>query len=118
MEAIPDKDWIFFSWDQPSCGERNGIILNYTYTLTPANQEGTTEGNNITLQGLNPCTDYTLSISAVTSVGAGVNGQLKQTTENDGKHSNTNVNFWATYSPQFKKDFKVMAVNMSFDFKN
>lgn len=61
--------------------------MNYKYTLSPGDQEGATEDYNVTLVDLNPCTEYTLYVSAVTNAGIGVKGTSTETTENDGKHT-------------------------------
>ncbi|XP_072048352.1 receptor-type tyrosine-protein phosphatase kappa-like [Amphiura filiformis] len=82
IESTSDMYSIHYNWTEPMCGERNGVIQNYTYILTPGNRKGTTEYHNVTLEGLNPCTEYTMSVAAVT-VGEGVKGLNTTTTVSD-----------------------------------
>ncbi|XP_072048343.1 receptor-type tyrosine-protein phosphatase S-like [Amphiura filiformis] len=43
------KDFIWYEWDQPECGSRNGIIRQYTYELTPGEQ-GSTYDTAVTIR--------------------------------------------------------------------
>ncbi|XP_071800004.1 protein sidekick-2-like [Asterias amurensis] len=59
---------IAFSWKQPECGQRNGIITQYHYRLIDSEEgvfeEDTTSSTGIEFTGLVPFTSYTLSVSA------------------------------------------------------
>ncbi|XP_071795860.1 receptor-type tyrosine-protein phosphatase F-like isoform X2 [Asterias amurensis] len=66
---------IGFSWKQPECGQRNGIITQYNYTFEN-NEEGVLEEDTISsagvgFTGLVPFTSYTLSVSAENQFGSG-----------------------------------------------
>ena len=57
-----------FSWKQPACGQRNGIITQYHYRLIDSEEEvleeDTTSRTGVEFTGLVPFTSYTLSVSA------------------------------------------------------
>ncbi|XP_071799489.1 angiopoietin-1 receptor-like [Asterias amurensis] len=65
-----------FSWDQPECGSRHGVITQYSYTLTSTDDGAVIRNNNVLsasldLTGLIPSTHYTLSVAAGNSFGLG-----------------------------------------------
>ena len=76
--------YISYSWDQPPCGQRNGIIQQYSYSIAPGGEGSTTE-STVTVLDLNPCTEYNFTLFAETSVGKGPAGSISKTTETDGK---------------------------------
>ncbi|XP_071799479.1 receptor-type tyrosine-protein phosphatase F-like [Asterias amurensis] len=62
-------------WKQPECGQRNGIITQYHYTLIDSEEgvfkEDTTSSTGVEFTGLVPFTSYTLSVSAENQFGSG-----------------------------------------------
>ena len=65
-----------FSWSEPPCGGRGGIITGYSYKLTQVgadNEEGPTITSNtaVTISGLIPYTDYSFQVAASTNMGTG-----------------------------------------------
>ncbi|XP_071800000.1 receptor-type tyrosine-protein phosphatase F-like [Asterias amurensis] len=66
---------IAFSWKQPACGQRNGIITQYHCRLIDSKEgvfeEDTTSGTGVEFTGLVPFTSYTLSVSAENQFGSG-----------------------------------------------
>ncbi|XP_071800001.1 protein sidekick-1-like [Asterias amurensis] len=66
---------IAFSWIQPACGQRNGIITQYHYRLIDSEEEvleeDTTSSTGVEFTGLVPFTSYTLSVSAENQFGSG-----------------------------------------------
>ena len=76
--------YIGYSWDQPACGQRNGIIQQYSYSIAPGGG-GSTTATTVTMPDLNPCTAYTFTVSAETSVGRGPADFVLETTETDGQ---------------------------------
>ncbi|XP_072040595.1 receptor-type tyrosine-protein phosphatase delta-like [Amphiura filiformis] len=77
-----NSDSITFDWDQPSCGQRHGEIISYTYTLTDSSnqvlQTGSTEDDAITFTGLESSAQYSFMVAADTSVGTGPYSELLQ----------------------------------------
>ncbi|XP_071800009.1 protein sidekick-2-like [Asterias amurensis] len=58
---------IAFSWKQPACGQRNGVITQYHYRLIDSEgvfEEDTTSSTGVEFTSLVPFTSYTLSVSA------------------------------------------------------
>ena len=78
-----------FSWKQPECGQRNGIITQYHYRLVGSEEEvlneDTTSGKGIEFTGLVPFTSYTLSVSADNQFGSGPNASITAQTEEGSK---------------------------------
>ena len=83
-----------FSWSEPPCGDRGGIITGYTYKLTqvgsmmPDNVEGLTDSSNrmVMISGLIPYTDYSFQVAANTSQGMGpLSSSLNTRTTEGGK---------------------------------
>ena len=88
---------LLFQWDQPSCRERNGIVITYDLNFTNVN---TREYNIITsdttmkiFQHLSPYSNYTLQIAARTVAGPGPFSDLIWvTTEEEGEfHAMSNI---------------------------
>ena len=72
---------LIFSWSEPPCGDRGGIITGYTYKLTevgsvPDNviQLSVTSEKSVTINGLVPFTEYSFQVAASTSEGTGPYG--------------------------------------------
>ncbi len=63
-----------FIWEEPLCGTRGDLIAGYNYTLSQSGlllvQELTTS-KNVTLDDLQPCTEYGFNLSARSRVGEG-----------------------------------------------
>ncbi|XP_071800003.1 uncharacterized protein [Asterias amurensis] len=74
-----------FSWKQPACGQRNGIITQYHYRLIDSEEEvldeDTTSRTGVEFTGLVPFTSYTLSVSAENQFGSGPNASNTAQTE-------------------------------------
>ena len=79
-----DRDYIAYSWEQPKCGDRNGIIQQYLYSMSTG-EEGVSEITSLNISNLNPCTEYTFAISAVTNMGTGPEDSVSETTKSEGK---------------------------------
>ncbi|XP_071800021.1 protein sidekick-2-like [Asterias amurensis] len=66
---------IAFSWKQPACGQRNGIITQHHCRLIDSEkgvfEEDTTSSTGVEFTGLVPFTSYTLSVSAENQFGSG-----------------------------------------------
>ena len=66
---------VSFSWKQPACGQRNGIITQYHNRLIDSEEEvleeNTTSSTGLEFIGLVPFTSYTLSVSAENQFGSG-----------------------------------------------
>ena len=77
-------DYISYSWEQPPCGQRNGVIREYAYSISSGG-EGVINGNSVMIYPLDPCTEYAFAVSAVTSMGAGPQGSVSETTGPEGK---------------------------------
>ena len=77
-------DYISYSWEQPPCGHRNGVIREYAYSILSGG-EGIVNGNSVMIYPLDPCTQYTFAVSAVTSMGAGPQGSVSEITGPEGK---------------------------------
>ena len=67
-----------FSWSEPPCGDRGGIIIGYTYKLTRVGsvpdimiQQSDTSEQSVTIDGLIPFTEYSFQVAANTSKGIG-----------------------------------------------
>lgn len=67
-------------WDPPATP--NGVITNYSVTWSPdaASEPIITTETTYTLTNLQPCTNYTVSITATTNKGLGPPGDTSQTT--------------------------------------
>ena len=73
--SSPSSTSIVVSWDHPLPQDQNGLIVNYTVlsqleqelNMTSTNGNGTT----LTLSDLDVFTNYTISVMAHTSAGAG-----------------------------------------------
>ncbi|XP_038066663.1 angiopoietin-1 receptor-like [Patiria miniata] len=68
------KRSLTFSWNQPACGSRGGIITGYTYTLSgPGSQLilDVSTAEQVEIDGLIPFTDYSFQVAANNSVGFG-----------------------------------------------
>ena len=65
-----DSTTLFFSWNAPPLGQRNGIIRLYDLTLTELETESvfsyTTSGTNFSVTLLHPNYQYQIEISAFT----------------------------------------------------
>ena len=85
---------IILSWDPPLLHERNGIITNYTITLTLDGSSTilTTTTTTLTAVGLYPFTSYTFKVSASTNIGISpASSSVTETTLEDGMSSNENI---------------------------
>ncbi|XP_038068801.1 angiopoietin-1 receptor-like [Patiria miniata] len=68
------KSSLTFSWSQPACGSRGGIITSYSYKLSgPGSQLilDVSTAEQVEIDGLIPFTNYSFQVAANTSVGAG-----------------------------------------------
>ena len=82
-----DKDSFKFTWGDPACGNRNGIIQYYSYSLILGNDELTndmTEYENVTIDGLLGCSVYAFTVGASIAVGAGLHGLITVATDGTG----------------------------------
>ncbi|XP_038066662.1 phosphatidylinositol phosphatase PTPRQ-like [Patiria miniata] len=74
--ASTAKRSLTFSWSQPACGSRGGIITGYSYQLfdtksnTPVAQSVTSD-ESVTIGSLTPFNEYSFQVVAHTSAGAG-----------------------------------------------
>ena len=62
------------TWDHPPCQERNGRIVNYIIKLESSVESIVTTPDNLTswtIGQLKALQDYTVQVSAVTSIGSG-----------------------------------------------
>ena len=79
-----------FSWQQPECGKRHGVIVMYTYELTNGltnnNINGETTDSSVTISNLTPYVTYTFKVAAVNTAGMGPFGEIVTHTEEDGKY--------------------------------
>ena len=68
---------IFVQWDEVPTDNQNGIIVNYTVTYTELPSGSSLDGvviapkRNITLEGLEKFTNYSITVFASTSKGSG-----------------------------------------------
>lgn len=71
---------MILEWDPPTTP--NGYITNYSVTWSPdaACEPIITTATTFNLTNLQPCTIYTVSISAATNKGRGPPGDISQTT--------------------------------------
>ncbi|XP_038066666.1 angiopoietin-1 receptor-like [Patiria miniata] len=74
------KRSLTFSWSQPACGSRGGIITGYTYKLSgPGSQliSNVSTAEQVEIDGLIPFTNYSFQVAANTSTGAGPYSDVK-----------------------------------------
>lgn len=76
------SDSIELKWDSP--GSPNGVIINYSITWSPDNGRVDTPLTTYTLNGLFPCTTYTINVRAATSKGYGPPGDTSGATQPGG----------------------------------
>ncbi|XP_072048918.1 uncharacterized protein [Amphiura filiformis] len=87
---------ITFTWNEPACTQRYGVIINYSYTFLETGspifivEDAITLNNTVTFRDLEVQTDYTLFISAMTKAGFGPQGILNSQTLGNGKQP-TNI---------------------------
>ncbi|XP_038066690.1 tyrosine-protein phosphatase 99A-like [Patiria miniata] len=68
------KRSLTFSWSQPACGSRGGIITGYTYKLSGPGSRlifNVFTAEQVEINGLIPFTNYSFQVAANTSAGAG-----------------------------------------------
>ncbi|XP_038066667.1 angiopoietin-1 receptor-like [Patiria miniata] len=74
VAVTSQKRSLTFSWSQPTCGSRGGIITGYTYKLSgPGSQLilDVSTAEQVEIDGLIPFTNYSFQVSANTIAGAG-----------------------------------------------
>lgn len=76
------SDSIKLKWESPS--NPNGVIITYSITWSPDNGTVDTPLTTYTLNGLLPCTTYTISVRAATSKGYGPPGDTSGVTQPGG----------------------------------
>ena len=84
LNATVDKHSIKYTWNELICGNRNGIIQHYAYTLQPGDFKDQTVDMEVTIDALDPCTEYTFSVVGVNGAGHGEQTSLTNTTHNAG----------------------------------
>ena len=85
-------------WELPAPSERNGIITGYNISITSLNsplgdpQHFFTTSLSITVDSLDPHTDYICIIAANTAIGIGAfSFEMNVRTDQDGMHFNENA---------------------------
>ncbi|XP_038069419.1 tenascin-like [Patiria miniata] len=84
-----------FSWSQPSCGGRGGVITKYAYRLSHQDGElviidsaDETSREWVVFAGLEQFREYGFRVAATTSAGVGPYSQIIRATVNPGKDAN------------------------------
>ena len=88
MSASADSpSTITVSWSPPSVALQNGVITHYRVSYTPDPSQSVSQwpyrivtATSTTLTGLQPLVNYTIAVSAGTSVGLGPFQQIVVTT--------------------------------------
>ncbi|XP_038066669.1 angiopoietin-1 receptor-like [Patiria miniata] len=79
VTVTSQKRSLTFSWNQPACGSRGGVITGYTYKLNgPGSQLilDVSTAEQVEIDGLIPFTYYSFQVSANTIAGAGPNSDV------------------------------------------
>ena len=83
---------ISFSWKRPVCGQRNGIITQYHYSLIDSEEgvfeEDTTSSTGTEFTGLVPFMSYKLSVSAENQFASGPVASITTPTQEGSEQNN------------------------------
>ncbi|XP_072047731.1 protein sidekick-2-like [Amphiura filiformis] len=89
-------DRLTFSWEEPPCGTRGDVIVGYDYVLSNDGSVLTsdmTTSRTLILDGLQPCTEYSFSISSRSRVGQGPAAEISVWTGAGGNDTVTDIAF-------------------------
>ncbi|KAK3880698.1 hypothetical protein Pcinc_014853 [Petrolisthes cinctipes] len=86
VSASTTPESLVVEWDPPDV--TNGVITHYFVTWSPddPSEPIITNETTYTLTGLQPCANYTISVSASTSKGSGTPSATSGTTQAVGKN--------------------------------